>query len=96
MNKSDWIEGFKYALAVRTMIKPSIHQRIAEEWYDMSSDKPAKGDKVECVLLHQREDIWVEFEVEAPLSTQFTVCDGEGRTFFYFYTDKGDTWRPVS
>lgn len=96
-DKTSWIDGFKYALRVRTMIKPSLHNSIAEEYYElMSSDKPSKGQMVECIHPHDPDSEWVKCEVVAPLSVQFTVVDCDDRIFYYFYSDKGDTWRPLS
>jgi len=60
---------------------------------DMSEHRPEKGDVVECTHPHYEGRGWHTMTVEAPLATQFTVIDGEGHTYFFFYTDKGDTWR---
>jgi len=66
----------------------------------MSNDKPCKGDQIEIVHPHNEAAGWMPAKVEAPLSTQFTIIDGEGNTFFYFYSDRekysgqqGATWR---
>ena len=54
-----------------------------------------KNDKVEVLLADSDDDTWHPASVITPLSSQFLVhLKGNRRQqFFYFYKDKGTTWR---
>lgn len=61
--------------------------------YDMGVSLPV-GGHVEVLPMCALEGEWVHGEVIDLLATQFT-CEVEGETHFYFYTDKGTTWRQL-
>ena len=52
-----------------------------------------KGDKVALLI---DDEQWAEARVIDPLSTQFTCrVLRQKQVRFYFYLDKGFTWRPL-
>ena len=48
-----------------------------------------KGDKVELLIL---DEVWTVGTVNTVCATQFT-CTANKNTLFFFYADKGVTWR---
>jgi hypothetical protein len=51
------------------------------------------GDMIEAIHPHDSEEQWVKIKVYDLLSAQFTVIDCDNKVQFYFYRDKGVTWR---
>ncbi len=54
-----------------------------------------KNDKVEVLLPDSDDETWYEATIIEPLSSQF-LCHLKGnrrQQFFYFYKDKGVSWR---
>ncbi len=52
-----------------------------------------KGEKVELVM---DDETWAEAKVIDPLATQFTCkIKGQKAIRFFFYADKGITWRKL-
>ena len=57
------------------------------------STKPV-GGKVEVLLPFSLEDEWVKAKVIDLLASQFTARVGKS-VYFFFYSDKGTTWRQI-
>jgi hypothetical protein len=51
-----------------------------------------RGQTVELLIL---DESWAKATVTQALSTQFLCRIGRGTERFFFYADKGVTWRPI-
>lgn len=51
-----------------------------------------KGDKIELTI---DGEVWCKAKVKHALASQFT-CTYKKNDLFFFYSDKGATWRKIS